>query len=60
VNAADAVANLEPRVAQNTALIRDLEDMSDHRGEDIQYITDVVKAIADAVDAKIPIKDPSN
>jgi hypothetical protein len=55
----ESIDILVPKVDANTQAVLRLEEKSADRADDIQYITDVVKAIADKVDAKIPIKDPS-
>ena len=59
VEAAESVKNLVPKVEANTEAVRALKVASENRSNDMIYLTDVVRAIAVAVDAEIPIRDPS-
>jgi hypothetical protein len=59
LDASEKVSVLEPKVNANTVAVTRLTTVSDNRSDDIKYLTLVVKAIADAVDADIPIKDPT-
>ena len=60
VNAAESVKGLVPRVQANTIAVQELKVISENRSQDMIYLTQVVRAIAIAVDAEIPIKDPTN
>ena len=66
VRAVSAVSELAPRVEINESRIEVnadaialLQNASVTRGEDMEYLTEVVRAIAVAVKAEIPIKSPS-
>jgi len=60
VNAAESVKNLTPKVIANTQAVQELQKISENRSQDMIYLTQVVRSIAVAVKAEIPIKDPSN
>lgn len=47
-------------IRTNTEAIDELQHASDNSSKDMEYLTIVVQAIADAVDAKIPIREPRN